>query len=386
MVFLVNLGRIVFAPLIEPLAADFGVSPAELGVVATLAWLGSALSRVPTGYLLTRLSRHVVVVGAGVGLTAAALFTALAPSIPVLVTGAFLLGLASGTYFAAANPLVSELFPEGVGRALGVHGTAAGLAAVLAPVGVGAVLVVGDWRLTFFGIAGLGAVVTLYTLYAGRGADLPDAGADDRHLLRAVRAQWPIVLTGIGVVGSVGFVWNGLFNYYVSYLVAGKGLTPGTARTLLTVVFAAGLPAFLLTGRLADRVSNVPLLLVVIGGFVATVYALTLASGLAAIVAVSAILGYVIHSLFPVVDTYLLASLPDRHRASAYTAYSAVMMIVQAQGSLAVGSLVGSGLAYDTVFAWFAGGLLVVLLGLVGLHLAGRIPAGRVPGTPAREG
>jgi MFS family permease len=385
MVFLVNLGRVVFAPLIEPLAADFAVSPSELGAVATLAWLGSAVSRIPTGYLLTRLDRHTVVVGSGVGLTAAALFTAVAPSVPALSAGAFLLGLASGAYFVAGNPLVSELFPETVGRALGVHGTAAGLAAVAAPLAVGAVLVVGDWRLTFLGMAALGALVTLYTLYAARDATLPEAGADDRHLLRAVRAQWPILLTGVAVVGTVGFVWNGLFNFYVSYLVAEKSVAPGTARTLLTVVFAAGLPAFLLTGRLADRVPNVPLLLAVIGGFAATVYALTLATGLLAVVTVSVLLGYAVHSLFPVVDTYLLASLPDHHRASAYTVYSASMMVVQAQGSLAVGRLVGGGLAYDTVFAWFAGGLVVVLVGLVGLHVTGRIPAGRVPGTPAGE-
>jgi len=386
MALLVNLGRVVFAPLIEPLAADFAVAPAELGAVATLAWLGSAVSRVPTGYALTRVSRHAVVLGSGVGLTAAALFTAFVPSVPVLMVGAFGIGLASGAYFVAGNPLVSELFPEGVGRALGVHGTAAGLAAVAAPLAVGAVLEVGDWRLAFLGMAVLGAFVTVYTLFAARGAELPEAGAADRDLLSAVRAQWPLVLTGVVVVGAVGFVWNGLFNFYVSYLVAEKSIVPGTARTLLTLVFAAGLPAFLLTGRLADRVANVPLLLAVIGGFAATVYALTLATGLLAVVAVSLLLGYAVHSLFPVVDTYLLASLPDRHRASAYTAYSASMMVLQAQGSLAVGSLVGSGLAYDTVFAAFAGGLVVVLAGLVGLHVTGRIPAGRVPGTPAGEG
>ena len=386
MVFLVNLGRVVFAPLIEPLAADFAASPAELGAVATLAWLGSAVSRIPTGYALTRVPRHAVVLGSGTGLTAAALFTALAPSVPVLMAGAFLIGLASGAYFVAGNPLVSELFPEGVGRALGVHGTAAGLAAVVAPLAVGAVLVLGDWRLAFLGLAALGALVTLYTLYVSRGAELPEAGAADRHLLRAVRAQWPIVLTGVVVVGAVGFVWNGLFNFYVSYLVAEKGIAPGTARTLLTLVFAAGLPAFLLTGRLADRVRNVPLVLAVVGGFVVTLYALTLATGLLAVVAVSVLLGYVVHSLFPAVDTYLLASLPDRHRASAYTAFSASMMVVQSQGSLAVGSLVEAGLAYDAVFAWFAGGLSVVLAGLLGLHATGHIPAGRVPGTPASEG
>ena len=385
MVFLVNLGRVVFAPLIEPLAADFAVTPVELGAVASLAWLGSAVSRVPTGYALTRVSRHAVVLASGAGLTVAALFTAFAPSIPALMVGASLIGLASGSYFVAGNPLVSELFPEGVGRALGVHGMAAGLAAVVAPLAVGAALAVGDWRLTFVGLAALGAVVTLYTLYATRGAELPDAGRSDRHLLRAVRAQWPIVLTGVVVVGAVGFVWNGLFNFYVSYLVAGKSLPPGTARTLLTLVFAAGLPAFLLTGRLADRVPNVPLLLAVVGGFVGAVYALTLVTGLVGIALVSVLLGYVAHSLFPVVDTYLLTSLPDHHRASAYTVYSASMMVVGAQGSLAVGSLVGRGIAYDTVFAWFAGGLAVVLAGLVGLHLVGYIPRGHVPGTPTGE-
>jgi len=258
MALLVNLGRVVFAPLIEPLAADFAVAPTELGAVATLAWLGSAVSRVPTGYALTRVSRHAVVLGSGVGLTAAALFTAFAPSVPVLMVGAFGIGLASGAYFLAGNPLVSELFPEGVGRTLGVHGTAAGLAAVAAPLAVGAVLEVGDWRLAFLGMAVLGAFVTVYTLFAARGAELPEAGTADRHLLSAVRAQWPLVLTGVVVVGAVGFVWNGLFNFYVSYLVAEKSIVPGTARTLLTLVFAAGLPAFLLTGRLADRVANVP--------------------------------------------------------------------------------------------------------------------------------
>ena len=129
MVFLVNLGRVVFAPLIEPLAADFAASPAEFGAVATLAWLGSAVSRVPTGYALTRVPRHVVVLASGTGLTVAALFTAFAPSVPVLMVGASLIGLAAGSYFVAGNPLVSELFPEGVGRALGIHGMATGLAA-----------------------------------------------------------------------------------------------------------------------------------------------------------------------------------------------------------------------------------------------------------------
>jgi MFS family permease len=124
-------------------------------------------------------------------------------------------------------------------------------------------------------------------------------------------------------------------------------------------------------------VPNVPLLLAILGGFVACVVGLTVVSGFWPVVAVSVLLGYVIHSLFPAIDTYMLASLPDRHRASAYAGYSATMMVIQAFGSVSVGTLVGAGYGYDLVFRALAAGLVAVLAALVALHLAGRLPAGR---------
>ncbi|MFB6172380.1 MAG: MFS transporter [Haloarculaceae archaeon] len=375
LVFLVNLARIVFAPLLEPLAADFGVTAAALGPVATAAWLGSALPRLPTGYLLTKVPRHYVVVGSGAVLTVAALATASAPSVPALAGGALLMGLASGTYFIAANPLVSELFPDRVGSALGVHGMASQLAAVGAPLAVTAVLALGDWRTAFHAIAVLAALVTVATALATRGATMPDAGTGDRDLLAAVRSQWRLIATGVAVIGAVSFVWNGLFNFYVSYLLV-KGVTAATARTLLTVVFGAGVPAFLVTGRLADRFPLVPLMLAIVAGFVVCLVALTSVSGLAALLAVSLVLGYVVHGLFPAMDAYLLGALPDHHRASAYAAYSASMMVVQATGSSAVGALVARGVVYDDVFRAFALGLVGVLAVLVVLWRTGRLPDG----------
>ncbi|MFC7177182.1 MFS transporter [Halosegnis marinus] len=378
MVFLVNLARVVFAPLLEYIAADFGVTVGSLGVVASAAWLGSALPRVPTGWLLTRIDRHTVVVGAGGVLTAAATLTASAPNVPALAAGAFLMGLASGVYFIAANPLVSELFPEGVGRALGIHGMASQTAAAGAPVIVIAVVAAfGDWRSTFLVVAVVAALTTAVLYLVGRRADLPDAGSDDRDLLGAARAQLPIILTGVLVTGSVGFVWNGLFNYYPTYMQA-KDLDPQTASLMLSVLFTAGIPAFFLTGRLADRVPNVPLLLAVVAGFTACLFVLPHVTGLWPLVVFSVVLGYTIHSLFPAVDTYLLGTLPDRHRASAYTAYSATMMLPQAFGGGVVGSLTESGVTFDAMYTAFAAGLTVVLAALVALYLAGRLPVGRV--------
>lgn len=379
MVFLINLARVVFAPLIEFMAADFGVTAGSLGIVASAAWFGSALPRVPTGWLLTRVDRHHVVAGAGVMLTAAATLTGIAGSIAALTAGAFLMGLASGVYFIAANPLVAELFPEGVGRALGIHGMSAQLAAAGSSVLViGVVRVLGDWQDTFRLVAVVAALTTTVLWLVARRTALPDAGTRDRNLLAAVRAQLPIIITGVAITGSVGFVWNGLFNFYPTYMTT-KGLDRQTASLLLSVVFAAGVPAFLLTGRLADRVPNVPLLLAVVGGFSACLFVLPLIAGLWPLVAFSIVLGYVIHSLFPTIDTYLLGTLPDRHRASAYTAYSATMMLPQAFGSGVVGSLTDAGVSFDALYTAFGIGLTILLVALLTLYVTDRLPAGRNP-------
>ena len=384
MVFLVNLARVVFAPLVQPVAADLGVTAASLGVVTSAAWLGSAAPRLPTGYLLTRVARHRVIAATGALLTGTSVFTALAGSRLYLAAGAFLMGLSSGIYFMAANPLVSELFPGRVGGAIGVHGMASQLAAVGAPLAVSGILLIGEWRTTFLCVAAVAAVATALLVVAARRTELPDAGADDRSLLAAGRAQWPIVLTGIAFLGGAGFLWNGLFNLYGDYLAVAKGIDPATGRTLLSAMFAAGVPAFVLTGRLADRVPNVPLLLSIVGAFVVAVVALTVAEGLVAVAGVSLLLGYVVHSLFPAVDTYMLSSLPDRHRASAYSLYSATMMFVQALGSGTVGIAVDGGLAYAVVFRGLAAAVGAVVVVLVALYAAGRLPAGgREHRTPA---
>jgi len=375
-VFLVNFGRVVFAPLLDPLAGAFDLTESTAGLIATLAWLGSALPRIPTGYLLTRVERHRVVLGTGAVLSAAAGLTAFANSVLTLGAGAFLMGVASGAYFIAANPLVTELYPQRVGRVIGVHGTASQLAAVVAPLFVGAVLLTATWREVFASISLVAALVTVGFYLAARRADLPDVGSADRDLLAAARRQWPIIVSGIAILGAAGFVWQGLFNFYVTYVTATKSVDAGTARNLLTVIFAAGVPAFWVTGRLADRFSHVPLMLAIFAGFVASLLALTVAEGLLALTAATVAMGYVAHSFFPALDTYLLDSLPDENRASAYSVYSGVMMIAQATGSFVLGSLVESGLGYDRVFRTFAGGLIVVLAVLVVLWLADVLPEG----------
>jgi MFS family permease len=373
--FLVNFGRIAFAPLVDFFIRS-GVSPATAGLAATAVWVGSALPRLPTGYLLTRVARHRVLVGMGLFFAAAAAFTAFSPDIRITVAGALFVGLATGVFFIAANPLVSELYPERVGLAVGLRGMSSQVAAVAAPFLVSLAIALGSWRVSFHALAVLAFLSTVAFVVATRRADLPEAGAEDGDLLAAIRSEWRLVLAGVVFVGFTGFVWQGVFNFYVTYLGA-KGLATGQANTLLTVTFAAGVPSFVVAGRLADRFSYLSVLLSVLAGFVVTLFAFTLVTGRVAVAAVSVLMSLVIHGLFPVADAYILDSLPDESRASAYSGYSAVMMLMQAPGSVAVGSLAEFGLAYSRVFRGYAVlvGVITVAMGL--LARAGRLPTGK---------
>ena len=378
-VLLANLARVVFAPLLEPVRAAFGASATAVGLLATLAWLGSALPRLPTGYLLTRVPRHFVILGAGATLSLSPILAATAESLPVLWGSAFLMGISSGIYFIAAKPLLSDLFPDGIGWAVGVHGTSSQLAAAGAPLFVTAVLLIGDWQEVFYLMSAAAASATIVFAWIARRMTIPSGEDEDRNFFRAARRQWPVIVGGVVLVGFVDLAWNGVFNFYVSYLVSEKALTENTANLLLTVVFAAGVPAFALAGSLADRVPHVPLILGIIGSFAGCVLALTVTTGIYGLAVVSVALGLAIHGLFPATDTYVLDALPEVHRASAYAVFSASIIFMNALGSVTVGALLDAGFDYTAIFRSFA--LITVFLVVVftGYQLTTGFPTGRTP-------
>ncbi|MWV64440.1 MFS transporter [Halorubrum sp. JWXQ-INN 858] len=376
LVFLVNLGRVGFAPLVPTIGTEFAASTAVVGSVTTLVWVGSALPRIPVGYLLTKVPRHYVVLGSGVALALAAAFTGSADTIRHLQAGALLLGLASGAYFVAAVPLIAELFPGARGRAIGIHGAASQLAAVVAPGVVVAVLLVAGWSVVFYLLAAAALVVTALVLLAVRRDPLPESAGADRDF-RSALAYWPVILVGVAIVATPGFVWQGVFNFYVTYLVGTKGVSQGFANALLTVVFAAGLPAFWFGGRLADRLPHVPYLLAIMASFAVSLGILVLAEGAVALLLVTALLGVVIHALFPAIDTFMLESLPADSRASAYAVFSGCAMFLEATGSGAIG-VAADRTSFDAAFLVGAVGVVLVAAVIGVLHATGRLPGGRV--------
>lgn len=373
LVFFINLARIIFAPLLDVFIAEFPIGEATAGLIVTLAWVGSASLRLPTGWLLTKVPRHHVVVASGIVLSVSAGIAATATTVRSLMVGAFLMGIASGIYFVSANPLLSELYPARVGRVMGIHGAANQLGAVAAAPFVALTILI-DWRLAFWIIAGGAALVTGYTWIAARGTETPRAGRDDRDFVAGALSEWRLIVTALALVGLASFVWQGVFNFYELYMRS-KGLSDRAAGTMLTIVFAAGVPAFYVGGDLGDRLPHVPYLLGIVSLFAVTLFVGTLVDGLIALLVISAVLGFVTHALFPATDTYLLDTLPDSTRGSAYATFSSMWMLTQALGSSALGIVLERGHSYDSVFSTAAFVLGAVVVVLFILERSGRLPS-----------
>jgi predicted MFS family arabinose efflux permease len=369
-VFLMSFGRVAFAPLVETFRAAFGVGPAAVGLLTSLVWMGTAASRIPAGVVLTRVRRERVVRWTGLVLTLGAVGAATAPSLRVLQVAAFVIGSASGAYFVASVPLLGDLYPEAPGRVLGVHGTASALAAVVAPGVVLAVLARTSWRDTFWLVAAGAFAVTVAFALQSRGG-VQGSVQPDRDFLAALR-HWRVLALGVVLVAGAGFVWQGLFNFYVSYMLE-KGLSRESGNLLLSVAFGAGVPAFLVSGRLVDRLPPIPYLLGILATFSTAVLALTTTAWLPALLACSVVVGFAIHGLFPAIDTLMLERLPDGDRASAYAVFSGVALFLEATGSGVVGALTGAGWRFDAVFRLLGLGLALLVVALVGARLSGRL-------------
>jgi hypothetical protein len=120
----------------------------------------------------------------------------------------------------------------------------------------------------------------------------------------------------------------------------------------------------------------------IIASFAGSLLVLTYTVSLVGLVVVTAAMGYAIHSLFPALDAFLLGSLPTDADASGYAVYSGGALSLEATGSVTVGTLVGRGVSFKTVFRAGALGPGVVLAALCVLYWLDQLPGVRPAAEP----
>ncbi|MFB6142475.1 MAG: MFS transporter [Halorientalis sp.] len=370
-------GRFLLSPLLPAIIEDLSITGVHAGVALGVLQGVYALTQYPSGRLSDRFTRPSLVVPGLVTLVVAFLLFAGATAFPIFLAGAVVLGVGKGLYAVPSRALLSDIFVERRGQALGLYTAGTDVGGILAS--VAAVVVTGGaaaglfgvrvpaaslgWRAPFIPVAAVLALVTVAYVVWNRepyrlGRTQVGLAATVRRLA-TTRAQRE-ALVGFALFYFVVGAW---VNFLPTYLAAGKGLDESLAAGLFAVVFVVGIPTKPLAGFLSDRVTRRT---VAVGGLLVAVAALgavVVAESLPALVAAIALFALGYKTQFPVADAILLDAAPDANLGGDLGAARAVFLGVGAFGPVYVG-WVANVASYRVAFVGL-GACLLVAAGLL---------------------
>ncbi|MCC6209657.1 MAG: MFS transporter [Burkholderiales bacterium] len=257
--FLSILLRYVNAVIARDLAADFALSPSDLGLLTSAYFLAFAAFQVPLGVLLDRFGPRRVLAALLLVAAAGGIAFALAQGVAMLALGRALLGLGVSGCLMGSIKAFTLWFP--LSRLATLNGWilaigALGAMAATAPVEV----LAGEagWRAVFYLLAAASAGVSALIYFAVPEKPLPGAGE-----------TWSRQFSEIGVVLASVYFWRVALPLVVVHggyqALQGLWLAPWladiagmqraeVARTLLAGSLAYGVGSVLF-GTLADRMA-----------------------------------------------------------------------------------------------------------------------------------
>ncbi|MBK7470286.1 MAG: MFS transporter [Betaproteobacteria bacterium] len=238
--------QLLLPPLFPLLKAEFGVSYADLGIMAMAYYVVSGVFQTVAGFAVDRFgARRVLLFGIAM-IALPALLMAVAPSFWVLGLCVALAGLGNSVFHPADFTILNaRITPTRLGHAFSVHGVSGSLGWAAAPLTVTALGVAFGWRGAVF-TAGACGLVLLGALYASRRtlATESDAGgraADGSRPHPAATGLGPLLTTPVwlcfGYFMLLAMALTGLQSFSIPALMDFSQVTLANATLALTCYF-----------------------------------------------------------------------------------------------------------------------------------------------------
>jgi MFS transporter, FSR family, fosmidomycin resistance protein len=260
-------------PLLPLVAAELGLSYAQVGALKTAYSGASSVLQVPAGMLAERMGEQLLLALGTAWVGLGLLLVALTGSYLPLLVANVVAGIGGNVQHPVASAIVSRVFDSGRrATAIGTLNFAGDVGKVLAPLIVGIAAATGGWRSGFLALGAIGAVFALgYALVVpepiaasppGAPTGSPDRapGAEPEAAALATgtpRSRWGIrapgtfaALIGIGMLDAAA---RGTALVFIPFVLQGKGAEAASMSFYFAALFAAGAAGKFLCGPLGDR-------------------------------------------------------------------------------------------------------------------------------------
>ncbi|NJE60579.1 MFS transporter [Thermococcus sp. 21S7] len=239
--------RMAIPPLIPMIKAELGINNAEAGLLMTALLLPYALIQVPAGYIGDRFGRKRLLVLSIIGYSLSSALIIFAREYWELLAVRALYGLFSGLYYAPATALISEVYRERKGSALGVFMVGPPVGSGIAPLIVVPIAMSLEWRYAFLGLSALSLAIGIALAFAVKG----EVSKPSRVTFSIPRNVFLLSAANFIVLAA----FFGLLTFLVSFLV-NSGVSLETASLLFSLLSVIGIAGSLFGGGLYDRIGR----------------------------------------------------------------------------------------------------------------------------------
>ena len=264
------IDRGLFSVLAVDVRDAMNLSLPQVGLASTLFTLGMGFAGIPTGYLLSVMSRKAVVLLGLFIFSLATLLTAYSKGLPDLLTYRFISGLGEAMQVTALIAIGASYFHRYRAMITGAISLAYGVGSFVGPTMTAYLLNAYDWKMPFivFGLAGVlaMAIVVLWIRpwFSESKANEAQLGksAGDRSLAAASDTIWNTKTVTLGIASIFsGLAVYGFTGLFPTYLRSALGFTPQQAALVFSAIGVGGFVAPL-GGWLGDRLGHHRILIV----------------------------------------------------------------------------------------------------------------------------
>jgi MFS family permease len=385
---------IVIPPVIPFLVTDLGISYSQAGFLLTNFFIMYLLFQLPAGAVADLIGKTRLMIAGLIGMSAGIFLAGLAPNYEMLLVAQAITGISGSTFHPAGLSILSDVEdPDTEGKAMGVFGFGGALGTMAAPLVVGGLAALADWRIALSGAALLGGGMTiviaypLVTLSSGsRASSRSDGGWNPRNRLQSLRDSVTALAThDIGILCLITVISSlqhrAIQTFTTSYVASETGASVSISNLAFFTLLGGGSIASLWAGELADRMNRVYL---GIGTALATaalvgtiLFVAQLARGLpfSLLIVVLAIwfalIGSMMYANYPVKNALVSERASEAHSGSLFGIVQTSSAIGSASGPALFG-IIATKWGVVTAFPAIAGASLLIVLLFASLLLFDR--------------
>jgi len=337
----------IIAPAI---AVTMDLSPAEVGLLITIAHFGAALGYLPAGVLADRVAdRGRLLLITFWWVAFGYLAASFAPGYWTLTLMLAVAGLGDTAWHPIATGVLAQSLPQRRAHALGIHGMTGIFAEVLAPISVGFLLAWFDWRVAL-------QISTIPAILMGV-AFFRVAGSVPRSPHHAIsladlRSLWSVwrVPRGLSVIGMIS-VYNmsllAILSMAPLFLQQVHGLSLAQTGVVFSAMVLSGALVQPAIGRLSDTAGRKPVFIA--GTVAAGITCMAIAWSTTLVAAVLAMIAAVA-ALYGIRSSVLASAIEFGERREA-TTLGLTFMLLDGVGALGAG-LAGAAGNFDMHYAF----------------------------------